>query len=161
VRQQQQARSGGGGPARSGSVSFRVPDSDSDDGGGGGSDGDDGATSGLTAPARSAATASVGSRARRAPGPVHAVHLARTRQLRQQVQADASAAAGALEAELLQIEADLVEQLQRVALEAEDKQVRGCRGGGIGRGWDEGGFGVQRGECVLGCPGPGAEASRG
>jgi hypothetical protein len=133
LQRQRHARSvpGGGGtlgstsggaapqPEPSRSWSFRVPDSDSDSDEGAGSDG---ATSGLRGPARPSAATSSGAR-RHAPGPVHAVHLARTRQLKQQVQESYSAAAGALEHELLQIEADLAEQLQRLAAETGDKQV--------------------------------------
>ncbi len=118
------ARAGSQQPARSGSASFRVPDSDGDDDSDGGADSDSGATSGLRGPAaRPAAAASSGGR-RRPADPVHAVHLARTRQLKQQVEARFNSSTQQLQQELLQIEVELVQQLERVALEAEDKQVR-------------------------------------
>ncbi|GBF94860.1 hypothetical protein Rsub_08032 [Raphidocelis subcapitata] len=111
-------------PQRSRSVSFRVPDdddSDSDAGGGGAGD-DGGATSGLRGPPRSAAVTSSSGR-RHPPDPVHTVHLARTRELKRQVQASFNATTAQLQVELHQIESDLRQELQRVAAEAEGKQT--------------------------------------
>lgn len=108
-------------PARSRSVSFRVPDDDSSDSDAGG--GDDGATSGLRGPLRPAAVASSSGR-RHPPDPVHTVHLARTRELKRQVQASCDATTAQLQAELQQIESDLRQELQRVAAQVEGKQVR-------------------------------------
>jgi hypothetical protein len=117
----------GGGPARSLSVSFRVPDSDDELDAAAASD--DEATSGFRGPqGRSAASAASGSGGRRRPpDPVHAVHLARARQLRRQVHASSASSTQQLQQELLQIESELMQELQRVAEASQDKQVGASR----------------------------------
>ena len=108
------------GPQRSRSVSFRVPDSD--DGGSDGSDDGGAVTSGFRGPAHAAPGGAASSGGRRAPppDPMHAVHLARARQLRRQVQASYASTTQQLAAELVTIEEELVGELRRVAAEAQD-----------------------------------------